>query len=438
MQSLRTAHHADVELATVLDRLVRGTFDTGADRLAAATHLADRMALRPVNLPPRDAGPGDQYAWWAGLTGDEQQRVITEHPDWIGNVDGIPSWARDEANRVRLPQLSRELVDELLALSTLRGGKRGNRVEEVLKKLRGLEAVRRVLQRPGRRQLIGLDASSRELHVVLGRGDVDTADTVTVLTKGFTSSVEQSLEPGDEEVGQLLARQDALDPDKEHAAVLWMAYDAPQVEGTLDDLLGSRSVLSDDLARAAAPVLAAHLNGIDASRGEDPHLANTGHSYGGLVAALAMQHSTGTDDLVVLGPPSLGTDDPARLDVPAGHIHVVEADGDLVADSGFFGPDPTFLEGVRQLESAARPELGLTGVTGHTSYLTDGSTSQHNLAAVGASLHDQAIESTRAPELSDRLRHTVQQGQDLLDEGREALEGLGRVARGLGGRFGLP
>ncbi len=425
-QSLRTARHADLEVAVVLDQLLRGTFDVGARRLQDAVTAGADLATRPIRLPPPvSAGPGDQFAWWQGLTGEEQQRVVDDFPGWVGNVDGVPAWARDAANRNRLPDLRAALVAEVVRLSRRPFGLREGRIDGLLKKISGLDRVLAALRRPGTRQLLALDANSRELHVVLAQGDVDTADNVTVLTHGFTSSVDDTLLRADDEMTHLRDRADALDPATTHATVLWMGYDAPQIDGLLADPFGSESVLSDDLARAAAPGLAAYLNGIDASRGEDPHLTNAGHSYGGLTAGLSAQDSTGLDELVVLGAPSLGVDDVGDLDVPAGHLYSVEADHDLVADSGFFGPDPTHLEGVRQLDTAAHDDLGLGEVTGHTSYFTDASTSQHNLAAVATGQHDLLIDTTREPEVTDELRHLLQHGQDLVGEVDATLAGLG-------------
>ncbi|GAA3656797.1 hypothetical protein GCM10022237_16110 [Nocardioides ginsengisoli] len=41
-------------------------------------------------------------AWWRRLSRREQEALTTEHPELVGNADGIPVTDRDEANRARL------------------------------------------------------------------------------------------------------------------------------------------------------------------------------------------------------------------------------------------------------------------------------------------------------------------------------------------------
>ena len=40
--------------------------------------------------------------WWTAMSAEDQKKIIKEHPDWIGNLDGIPTMARHKANVLRL------------------------------------------------------------------------------------------------------------------------------------------------------------------------------------------------------------------------------------------------------------------------------------------------------------------------------------------------
>jgi uncharacterized protein YukE len=73
--------------------------------------LAGRGSSTPTGppTPTTDAGsapergsPGENASWWKSLSALEQQRLIKEHPESIGNRDGVPFTARDEANRALL------------------------------------------------------------------------------------------------------------------------------------------------------------------------------------------------------------------------------------------------------------------------------------------------------------------------------------------------
>ena len=88
----------------------------------------------------------------------------------------------------------------------------------------------------------------------------------------------------------------------------------------------------------------------------------------------------GVDDVVHLGSPGIG-EVPGR---PPGHAWVVEAAGDPVADTAWFGPDPNRMPGVTGL-SAREVVLPdgrvLAESRGHGAYLTPGTTSAANVAA---------------------------------------------------------
>jgi hypothetical protein len=49
----------------------------------------------PPALPPRDAKPEDVKRWWDSLGQDDKDRLIAQHPQDLGNLNGIPATVRD-------------------------------------------------------------------------------------------------------------------------------------------------------------------------------------------------------------------------------------------------------------------------------------------------------------------------------------------------------
>jgi len=192
------------------------------------------------------------------------------------------------------------------------------------------------------------------------------------------------------------------------ATVTWIGYQAPQMDL---GLLGRNSVVSAHAARNGAEKLVPFLQGVNASRSRDAHLTLLGHSYGSTTAALALRQNTGVDDALFFGSPGLGTSNASDLkvghvnagteQVRAGRLSYIEAQFDPVGDFGRFGKDPSLMPGIEHpsalKSTVVDPLTGqvrhFDGVTGHSSYLEPGSTSQYNMATIMAGLPDRAVRS---------------------------------------------
>lgn len=170
-----------------------------------------------------------------------------------------------------------------------------------------------------------------------------------------------------------------------------MGYDAPQIGTDLID--PGRSVANDDLAQAGASDLNEFYNGIDASRGTDPHLTALGHSYGSLTTGLALRQQNGVDDMAIFGSPGLGTSHIQDIDVPAEHVYPIEAKNDVVADFGAFGIDPSHMDGMTGLSAkdAVLPGEHYRASEGHSEYLNNDTTSRHNMAALISGNRDRLV-----------------------------------------------
>ncbi len=96
-QDCRTA---DEQIAQKLQAV-----DSSAEVTRAAVGLvdpADALLDRPGAPGTDGATPASVHDWWTSLDASQQQALIAAHPQIIGNTDGIPTAARDEANRISL------------------------------------------------------------------------------------------------------------------------------------------------------------------------------------------------------------------------------------------------------------------------------------------------------------------------------------------------
>ena len=412
----RRATDIDTDLADLLARAVDEQIDDGGGISllgAATTGLGSAVLALPA---PPTGTPAQNNAWWDGLTPGDQERVISAHPEWVANRDGIPAAARDEANRARLlietARLDRELADTTSRWHTaldepLPAGMEGQgetagqlQLRQDIERLQArrdvLGAVATTVNTGPDRHLLLLDVSGHDQpRAAIAVGDVDTADHVAVFTPGFTTTVAGSLGSYTDDLSgvQRTSEQQltlAGRGGETVAGVAWLGYDAPQWSTTLDP---DDSVASSAPAQDGGRQLAGFLDGVGAARNDDPHLTALGHSYGSTTTGYALQH-TAVDDAVLFGSPGAGTDDITDLHVPDGHTAVLEARHDPVADVAHFGGDPNQLDGVANLSS--REETGPDGrplreSVGHSDYLAPGTTSQHNIAATVAGLPERRI-----------------------------------------------
>jgi Alpha/beta hydrolase len=361
--------------------------------------------ISPQPTPPPGHGtPAGNALWWTSMTVLQQGQVIREHPEWIGNRDGVAFAARDQANRRLLTADRAHLMDEQRHLQggTADFATRGpttvdqDAVGRVKDKLSSIQAIQATLAGDGPRQLLLLDLGKERAEAAIANGDVDTAANVAVFVPGMTTTVNGFMKGYDQQMKHLQQRAESEDgrahadqPAATTATVTWIGYQAPQNGDVLNP---DKSVASLHLARTGAAQLAPFLQGIGAAREQDAHLTLLGHSYGSTTAGLALQQETGVDDAVFFGSPGLGTNRADDLDLAPGHAYYIEAGWDVVGDLGVFGMDPSHLSGIEHasarestvLDPVTGERRTFAGVTGHNSYLVDDSTSQYNMSVIVA------------------------------------------------------
>jgi uncharacterized protein YukE len=369
------------------------------------------LPLRPAAAPPDRGSPAENAAWWRSLSTLQHQQVIRQHPDWIGNIDGVSLTDRDVANRALLTIDRDRLVAERERLEGVLAGDRFSgfftnddaALSQVKDKLASLDVIEASLASPGERQLLLLDLSQARAEAAIANGNVQTADNVAVFVPGMASDITGTMKDYDTEMRHMQQRAQ-LESIRAHptqasttATVTWVGYQTP--EWGRDFLIRSKSVLVDDGAETGAASLVPFLQGIGAAREDDAHLTLLGHSYGSTTAGIALRQEAGVDDAVFFGSPGLGTSDIHDLKLAPGHASYIEAPWDPVGDVGVFGRDPSWLSEV--VHASARestvvdPVTGeirhFTESTGHSEYLVDNSTSQYNMSVIVAGVPDRAV-----------------------------------------------
>ena len=377
---------------------------------AGGSSTEQRALTTPAGSPPTHGSPGENAGWWKSLSKEDQQRLIVEHPGWIGNLDGVAFTARDAANRALLGvDRARLVAEEQRVTAHLAGNWFGGTftdddaaLSHVEDKLASLDAIDATLARNGDRQLLLLDLSRERAEAAIARGNVDNADNVAVFVPGMTANVNESMKDYDHNMDELQHRAELENKranptaDATTATVTWIGYQTPQLGW---DLIGENSAADDHAAQSGAAQLVPFLQGIDSARDHDAHLSLLAHSYGSTTAGLALRQSTGVDDVVFFGSPGLDTNNVKDLSVPQGHAYYIEARWDPVGDLGYFGMDPSHLAGIEHASAKAStvvdPMTGETRhfaeVTGHSSYLVDDSTSQYNMSVVVAGVPQRRV-----------------------------------------------
>ncbi|MEU2030586.1 alpha/beta hydrolase [Nocardia amamiensis] len=423
---MRQADDINADAAAVLNKAADGQIDDkdATDVAAASTAGASQGGLT-APAPPENATPQQNKEYWDAM--DEQQRreVIEQHPEWIGNRDGIPSMARHEANvnriddeRTRLTQERDRLREELTDAPD--GSRYPNAPDPYAKekaelagveaKLKDLDAIDGILKTnpldanhpdKGARLLL-LDMQSGEKGMAaVAVGDPDNADHVSVTTPGVSTTVQSLGAMTREAVTVQEEAQNQLRlagrSDERVASIAWLGYEPPPEIGA--------EAASTERAKEGAPKLANFFTGLDAASNKpDPHITALGHSYGSYTTALALQdpgRGQPVDDVVFYGSPGINADDEPDLGLPQGRGYVMRAPDDPItwADgTGIFGPDPvtTKLEQLSVAEATTSDGVHREDSNGHSEYprlSANGElrTAGYNMAVIVAGLPHLAV-----------------------------------------------
>ena len=322
------------------------------------------------DLPQEGWSATEVSAWWNSLTEDERKKIIAEHPEAIGNLDGIAMADRAEANKNRLPgaieDAERELNDarerKNNSSSSLDPDQRtevNNDVKSAEQKLKDLLALDRLVNKEGY-NLLTLDASGagEDVRAAVASGDVDNADNVVTMVPGISTTVREGMD-GMLKDGENLRDKAGYDNT---ATVAWLGYDAPRGIPIMDKDPNPNNSHTDymtaERAEHAAPALNGFHEGIHSwhqSQGTDPHLTTVDHSYGSLTAGTAaLSTKTGVvDDMVLYGSPGGRADDVHEYNVPEEHVYASANDDDYVTGKGTGLKNKALGKGLGLAEEAA-------------------------------------------------------------------------------------
>jgi hypothetical protein len=309
-----------------------------------------------VAMPdPATASASEVAAFFAALTGAQQQHLVTTYPLVVGNLDGAPPALRYQANHLAMQaELDRLKRQDPQATAQI--------------------AMLTQLTEPGH-QIIAFDPRSRGL-VAEVFGDLATAQKISVLVPGSDIDLARFGRVQDE-AQALRAEERQVSPGTTTAAIAWADYVTPVGLGA--DAATSR------LADAAAPRLTRFLAGLAVTSQPSTPPALFCHSYGSVVCGVAAPtlRTTGTvTDMVVLGSPGMDIDDAAALGTGVRLWATERNPTDWIGNVPYLefaglghGQDPTSAGFGSHL-------VGSAGAAGHNGYYAPGTASLRNFADI--------------------------------------------------------
>ena len=348
---LRSAEDVDNDFCSVLDRILPGhVIDPASDRTDLAAAGNSGWALGSLSIPPPpNASPADNAAWWATLSPNQRKVLTNDHPELIGPRDGLPSEARDAANKTQLDRTRADLASQrdgiqhqIDGLRHTAGGdivlndqaahdRLKEQLDDINGKLNGVDAIYDRLNHPHpgqpRAYLLALDPSGSG-RAVIASGNPDTAANVATYVPGTGSELSKISGDIDRSDRMVKAAQEAGSPST--AVITWQGYDAPS---TLVD------AASESYADNGKGKLDSFQEGLRESHaGAASHNTVIGHSYGTtLVGHAARDGGLNADDLALVASPGVGTDNVSQLRLEGvnqadigQHVHSTVAAHDMI------------------------------------------------------------------------------------------------------------
>jgi len=469
--AIRAAEQVDNDFRALLTNV--GTARTAPAYRARGTHAlskAEEAAFAKMT-------PQQRADYWSQQSDEQKKFLCDNYPDLIGNADGVEAWARDRANRRRLPKLKQAAETEKAKLERDIANAGDNTalkadLEERLTKVKArLDAYKKIeetvigwgpidpnvkdgtqvgfsstygKQRPGYLSLLTLQEENGRVLAAVAQGDVDHAKNVATVVPGIGTTVEGGLQNEIKRGANLrsAAVAEGNIDSKDVAVVSWLGYEAPP--GPSKDLGEDLKIATIDLADKGSDKLAGFLTGVNASRmygAGDANMTLLGHSYGSVVSGRATTKIADgvVDNEILFGSPGMGTYDPSEIHVPQGRRFVSGVpEGDFVQGvSGkryliyglanglatFFAPAGQIVSsgmGVAELygEASGFGQLGMDPLSHNSTFvhISDDATGSKEYNPEGFPSW------TIVPDTSN---HSV-----YMDPGTETLRDMGRIVAG--------
>ncbi|WP_286198960.1 alpha/beta hydrolase [Mycolicibacterium sp. ELW1] len=396
--------------------------------LAAAINIADGKLPIPDAQPtppppPESTPPEDVKKWWDSLTPEQQQAELRDNPPYMGNLNGIPVEARDQANQTAMrtdieniqEAASRHGVSAQDVLDDpFRYGCTPDDVTRYTNAVKVEQALEDDQLATGAQTFLQVYQPTKfdgQGRAAIAIGNPDKAANTTVVVPGTSHSVTEGwLSASD--ASNLYNEAVKADPTRSASVVAWMGYDAP-------NSLTDPQVAQTSLAHQGGALLAADVNGLNVTHGPGPsHMTVMGHSYGSTtVADAAAGYGMHTNDAILIGCP--GTDmAKSAADfhlAPGGHVFVGSASTDPVTQLGglpqvhipgtgvnlALGADPA-MDGFGSTRFKA--EVPGWTINDHSHYFERGTESLFSMADIVSGHGDAlALDGMTAPHRSDNI-----------------------------------
>ncbi|WP_431233173.1 alpha/beta hydrolase [Mycolicibacterium psychrotolerans] len=396
--------------------------------LAAAINMADGKLPIPDAQPtppppPESTPPEDVKKWWDSLTPEQQQAELRDNPPYMGNLNGIPVEARDQANQTAMrtdieniqEAASRHGVSAQDVLDDpFRYGCTPDDVTRYTNAVKVEQALEDDQAQTGAQTYLQVYQPTKfdgQGRAAIAIGNPDKAANTTVVVPGTSHSVTEGwLSASD--ASNLYNEAVKADPSRSASVVAWMGYDAP-------NSLTDPQVAQTSLAHQGGALLAADVNGLNVTHGPGPsHMTVMGHSYGSTtVADAAAGYGMHTNDVILIGCP--GTDmAKSAADfhlAPGGHVFVGSASTDPVTQLGglpqvhipgtgvnlALGADPA-MDGFGSTRFKA--EVPGWTINDHSHYFERGTESLFSMADIVSGHGDAlALDGMTAPHRSDNI-----------------------------------
>ena len=334
---------------------------------------AEIQGVDELSIPWAGSSSEEVKRWWESLSANQKRLLNDQHPDELGNLNGIPAEVRDSVNQAAMKDDLRRVEEAArrrgLVPSALRDDALNNRNSDVLTNpgdygLCGTDIARYqnavktndFLERDKRSDLPeGLPvmlwaydplAFNGKGRAAIAIGNPDKSRNTAVIVPGTNSSVRGGwMSDGPDDAINLYEQSMKADPRHTTAVLAWMGYDAPEFDSHWQQVLTDPSMLEQVgtpwRARQAGALLAADVNGLAATHdpSSPPHVTVLGHSYGSTTVADAFANSgMRANDAVLTGCP--GTDlahSAADFHLDGGRLYVGAASTDAISwigDSG--------------------------------------------------------------------------------------------------------
>jgi uncharacterized protein YukE len=405
------------QLASLVER-ARGLDDATANALAV--NFPEGPAGFGSESPPavsrqdvlgqRGRDPREVNAWWLSLPPQQQEQAIADFPELVGWLDGVPASDRDTANRITLARLDTDLQrreDEIRARiaalqhapgdGTLADQMRiGAELNRLNTELTHVDATQVALGKThqaldklgGRGLLLGIDTAG-DGKAVIAVGNPDTARHTAVWVPGLGTTLDSTRGNVDRVLHLQEAAETITGVPGSVSTVMWLGYDAPEVD---------LSVVTSERSRAGAPPLLSFVDGLHATHDDGPnHVTAVGHSYGStVVGEAALSGRLHVDDIVTAGSPGTHADKATQLLPDARHVWAGSAADDPVSQTSnvtkwtnlipIAGPWISYGydqgHGISPHEADFGANRYVVDTSGHNDYWNPGSRSIQNQASI--------------------------------------------------------